>query len=60
MLSHTLRVESLRVTPHRDNKLVPTHIKHLPLLNLLLHIPNFSIPRQRYALHRVIDRFLDA
>jgi hypothetical protein len=38
MLSHTFRVKSLRIASHSYNQFIPANIKHLPLLNFLLHI----------------------
>jgi hypothetical protein len=60
MLSHPLRIESLRITPNANDKFIPPHVKHLPLLHFLLHISNPSIARRRKTLNRIIDRFFYA
>jgi hypothetical protein len=59
MLPHALCPEGLRIAPHRNNQLIPPHLKHLPLRPLVLQIPNAFLPRERNALHRLIDRLLD-
>jgi hypothetical protein len=60
VLSHTFRVERLRITPNPNYQFIPPHLEHLALLHLLLHISDSSIPRRRKTLNRIIDRFLNA
>jgi hypothetical protein len=61
MLPHALCPESLRIAPHRNNQLIPPHLKNLPLgPHNLQRLPRRRfLPRERNALRRVFDRFLD-
>jgi hypothetical protein len=59
MLPHALCPESLRIASHRNNQLIPPHLKHLSLGPLVLYIPNAFLPRELNTLHRLIYRLLD-
>lgn len=60
MLSHTLRVESLRIAPHRNNQFIPPNLKHLSLRDFLRYIAHTSFASQPNALQRIINRFLNS
>jgi hypothetical protein len=62
MLPHALCPKSLRIAPHRNNQLIPPHLENLPLRpHDLQRLPRRRrfLPRERNALRRVFDRFLD-